>query len=111
MPEQVVVGRGGCVSLGAQSTHASAAATSINLPIISAQVTREDGWVRRTHLTLGTAGGIRAARVLTKVRRPPEKHHPQSLVLGHLIAQNQRLAVAKHRAWAPRLRGGRQFLR
>lgn len=69
MPEQVVVGRGGCVSLGAQGTHASAAATSIDLPIVSANVTRDDQWVRRRHLTLGTAGGVRSARTLVAQRR------------------------------------------
>lgn len=69
MPEQIVVGRGAALSLGAQGTHASAAATSIDLPIISATVQREERWTRRQHLTLGTAGFTRSARVVTAIRR------------------------------------------
>ena len=69
MPEQIVVGRGAALSLGAQGTHASAAATSIDLPIISATVQREERWTTRKHLTLGTAGFTRSARVVTAIRR------------------------------------------
>lgn len=69
MPEQVVVGRGAALSLGAQATHASAASTTIDLPIISATVTREERWTRRQHLTLGTAGFTRSPRVNVASRR------------------------------------------
>ena len=69
MPEHVIVGRGGALSLGAQGTHASAAASSIDLPIISATVTRDVTWTPRPHLSAGTAGH-RRYRVKTRERYP-----------------------------------------